>query len=243
MKSYFRLAATLGSLFALASLPRPVLAQAPLNPDVGDVDSFGHTVIYLGRFQSIPMIVRDPCSPGNDPTKLRCTNMLHDGLVTNMKETDLGVMHLPARATKTLICFAYNTQYRTEFSASLSASHSTSFFIAADITIENSVLNDPALVDPFTGQPLAGKLSLSLTNLSANGRLFENDFEVHQESQTLFCGGGLISRRILMERYKLSATQATAFFTRPITVRFGASGSVLEGFLDFSYSMRFFGDN
>src|SRR3954466_14292008 len=100
MKSYTRLA---GSLLALALFSGTVLAQAPLNPDVGDVDSFGHSVIYLGTAQTITVQVLDPCSP-QDPTTIRCPNLLPAGAVTASKEDDLTVMHLPARATKTLIC-------------------------------------------------------------------------------------------------------------------------------------------
>ena len=72
MKSYFRLAR---GLLALALFSGSVLAQAPLNPDVGDVDSFGHSVIYLGAAQTITVQVLDPCAP-QDPTRIRCTNLL-----------------------------------------------------------------------------------------------------------------------------------------------------------------------
>jgi len=66
---------------------------------------------------------------------------------------------------------------------------------------------------------------------------------VRQDRDSLFCGAGLISRRQLIDLYKLTPTQATAFFARPITLRFGASGQIHEGNLDFFYVMRFFGDN
>jgi hypothetical protein len=241
MRMSIRFLGSLAGALALASITGPVFAQTPTAADVGDPDSFGHNVIYLGRMQSVPIVVRDPCL--SDDPRLPCTSVMHDGADTIINETELGVMRLPARATKTLICFVYTPFVRTEYSNAPPLPGFAHFSIAADVTIENSVLNDPALLDSVTGQPLGGKIKVSLSTLYELRGIVAGQYEVRQETDSLFCGAGLISRRQLMERYKLTSAQATAFFTRPITLRFGASGQIHEGSLDYHYSFRFFGDN
>jgi len=237
MKSYFRLAR---SLLALALFSGSVLAQAPLNPDVGDVDSFGHSVIYLGAAQTITVQVLDPCAP-QDPTRIRCTNLLPDGAETPFKEDDLTVMHLPARATKTLICASFTPQLNLQYTNVPTAPRFGSFSMAADVTIENSLLNDPALINPVTGQPFGGKIVVSQSNYHEQ-RGLGTTYETLETAVSSMCSG-LISRRNLIQRYGLSSAQATAFFQRPITLRFGASGRIVTGVVTFTYVERLFGDN
>jgi len=90
---------------------------------------------------------------------------------------------------------------------------------------------------------LNGKIKVSMSNLFETRTVVPGAFEVRQERDTMLCGAGLVSRRQLIDFYKLTPTQASAFFTRPITLRFGASGQIHEGNLDYFYSFRFFGDN
>ena len=240
MKMSVRFSGLLAGVLALASFAGPASAQVPTVADVGDPDSFGHNVTYLGKMQSIPLKVEDPCQI-EDPTKLRCTSMLHDGADTIINETDLGVIRLPARATKTLLCFLYVPFVVTEYSNAPSPQFAK-FSIAADVTIENSVLNDPTLVNPLTGQPFGGKIKVSQSTLYELRGIVAGQYEVRQELDSLFCAGG-VSRRQLIDLYKLTPAQATAFFARPITLRFGAKGQINEGFLNYHYNFRVFGDN
>jgi len=109
------------------------------------------------------------------------------------------------------------------------------------VTIENPLLNDPTLINPITGQPFGGKIVVSHSNYSEQ-RGLGNTYETLSTATSTMCAG-LISRRNLIQRYGLSSAQATAFFQRPITLRFGASGRIVTGVVTFTYVERLFGDN
>jgi hypothetical protein len=80
-------------------------AAAPTVEDVGDPDSFGRNVTYLGLAQTTVVTLTDDCT-GSDPTIERCIVNQPAPLSTNFNETDLATMNLPAKATKSLVCFA-----------------------------------------------------------------------------------------------------------------------------------------
>lgn len=57
------------------------------------------------------------------------------------------------------------------------------------------------------------------------------------------CGLGIVSKRALVKTYGLSEAQATAFFAKPMTLTFAASGNASTvSFFAASYIVRLYGD-
>ncbi|HET9395499.1 MAG TPA: hypothetical protein VFO36_05545 [Nitrospiraceae bacterium] len=221
-------------------------AFAQTATDVGDPDSFGRSVRYLG-LKSTPTVVLLPdCTPNPaDPLEegARCltTPALPGGLQIN--ETNLGTMRLPANASRSLLCFTIQPVGYLYFYNPTQVNHSLTVSLRSMVTIQSDVLNNPALVNPQTGTPFNGRIDLTLSFLN-KGRTLPPG---HSEHETLLAGrncmGGLLSRRALIDQYGLSSLQAATLFARPITLSFGLGGLVrgaTDGYV--SYGMRIYGD-
>ena len=94
------------------------------------------------------------------------------------------------------------------------------------LTVENEVLEDPALVDPTTGLPFGGKLRTSMTASErfevplAAGMVLNS-----RERDSAVCISGFVNKRTLMDTFGLTETQAKQFFKKKTTVRMNISGS------------------
>ena len=130
-----------------------LLAAAPTIDEVGDVESFGKNVIYLGLAQTLPVTVTDDCT-GSDPTLERCLIANAAPGTTTFDEAGLATMSLPAKASKSLLCFTLTPFIFVNWQNSTGAPQLARFSANADITIANPLLNDPALIDPNTGPAL-----------------------------------------------------------------------------------------
>jgi hypothetical protein len=230
----------LGS-FSLALLLVAGVTVAATPDDVGDADSFGHVVVYLGFKQTIPVNLSSDCT-GSDPARGRCVPLVEGG-TTVYDEKDLAVIRLPARATRTLLCHALTEFVSRDNFNFEGAPKQLQFTGVAQLTIENSVLNDPSLINKLTGQPFNGSFTTSSTLFSENRPIADQAQEHFFFSATKLCGPGIVSRQQLIQVYGLSPTQATLFFQRPITIRMGAAGrSQMSAGVQFLYSLRLFGD-
>ncbi len=217
-------------------------AAGPSVEDVGDPDSFGRNVTYLGFAQSLSVVVQDDCSL-SDPEFERCIVQNPAPAPTSFNEAGLATINLPARATKSLVCFTFTPVIGVNWQNFLPTPAQAQFFASSLISIDNDVLDDPTLIDPATGLPFGGVLSLGLSTFA--------DFHTLQpgetDSKTLLlsraCIGGLVSKRSLIDGYGLSEAQATQFFKKPMTITFGARGSVaMSAFASYFYGIRLYGD-
>lgn len=217
------------------------LASGATVEDVGDADSFGHTVVFLGYKQTIPVNLSMDCS-GIDPTTQRCIVLAPSG-VTVFNESNLAVIRLPARATRTILCHAM-TEFISRDNANFEPAPAQLTFVAtAAFTIESPVLSDPALINRLTGQPFNGSFTTNSTMNQEFRPIAANSQEHLFFSATKLCGAGIVSRQQLIQVYGLSPTLATQFFQRPITIRMGAAGRSQEAeAVQFLYSLRLFGD-
>lgn len=218
------------------------LAAAPTIADVGDPDSFGKNVIYLGLAQTLPVIVTDDCT-GSDPTLERCLISAPPPAITSFNETALGTMNLPAKATKSLLCFTLTPFITVNWQNFTGVPALARFTANADITITNSLLNDPTLIDPNTGLPFGGSLQVSLSTWRSSHTLQNGEVDNESSSQSRSCIAGLIGKRALVENYGLTEAQATNFFKKPMTLSFASRGTVaLSAFTQYFYGLRVYGD-
>jgi hypothetical protein len=190
----------------------------------------------------MPVTLADDCS-GSDPTLERCIVNNPAPLSTNFDEAGLATMNLPAKATKSLICFGLTPFISVEWSNPTGAMQIARFTASATITIDNEVLDDPTLIDPGTGLPFGGVLELGLSTWHNTHSIEPGEFESERSSQTRSCIAGIVNKRALVEGYGLSEAQATQFFKKPMTITFGARGSAQSSeFTNYFYGIRLYGD-
>jgi hypothetical protein len=86
-------------------------------------------------------------------------------------------------------------------------------------------LDDPTLIDPNTGLPYGGRMTLPLSTWSESRSIAAGEREQKSMFLTRHCIGGLVSKRSLVGS-GLTQTQAKQFFKKPMTFTFGSSGTV-----------------
>ncbi len=217
-------------------------AAAPTVEDVGDADSFGKNVTYLGLTQTMPVVVLPDCT-GSDPTLERCIVAAPAPGPTAFDESGLATMNLPGKATKSLLCFTLTPLVQVQWFNSLATPANARFSANAVITIDNEVLDDPTLFDPGTGLPFGGVLTLGLSTYSDFHTLQPGETDAKTLFMTRSCIAGIVSKRALVDNYGLSETQAKEFFKKPMTLSFGSRGTVgLTDFTSYFYGIRLYGD-
>jgi hypothetical protein len=216
---------------------------AAVTPEqVGDADSFGRKVKYLGLASSAIVSVLPDCTDFDTSFGDRCIPLQPSGQ-TSFNEADLARIDLPAKASHSLLCFSLTPITNVQFDNRTSAPRPSQLRTAASIVVESPVLNDPALIDPVTGLPFGGQFNLSLSTGFEQRTLAAGATELKlSQGPSRNCIGGLVSKQSLIFM-GLTEKQANQFFKNPITLRFGATGSVVSaGFLDYFYGMRVYGD-
>jgi hypothetical protein len=210
--------------------------------DVGDADSFGRNVTWLGVTSAF--IDLDPaCPPPSSPDQL-CQTLAPAPSATNFRFVDAARIVLPAKATHSLLCYWFSPVLSVTYDNPTAAPVIARFRYTPTLTVENPVLADPTLIDPTTGAPFAGSLLTSMTS----SEFFEQpvpagvQFTQHARDSAV-CMAGLLSRRALIETYGLTGAQADEFFRQPTTVRMNIAGSAqYVGAANLVFGLRIVGD-
>lgn len=222
--------------------PGVTAAAAPTVEEVGDPDSFGRNVTYLGLAQTQSVLVTGDCT-GSDPAFERCVVANPAPAPTSFNESDLATITLPAKASKSLLCFTLTPSVQVGWFNFLASPATARFSATAVITIENPLLDDPTVIDPGTGLPFGGSMTVGLSTFHDAHTLQPGE----SDSKTLFmtrsCIAGIVNKRNLVEGYGFTENQAKEFFKKPMTLRFGARGTVaLADFANYFYGFRLYGD-
>ena len=235
------------SVIALGLLVSLAAQAAPTVEEVGDPDSFGRDVIYLGNAQTSNVALQADCTP--DPMfppapNDRCIVLAAQPAPTSFNEDGLATLQLPADSTKSLVCFALTPNVNFEFLNLTGVQQANARYNArAVITIENEVLDDPTLIDPATGLPYGGKMTLPLSTYSESRSIAAGERAQKSMFLSRHCIGGLVSKRSLVAS-GLNEAQAKQFFKKPMKFTFGASGTVqIVDFANFFYGIRLYGDS
>lgn len=220
---------------ALAGGQRPVARSAPAGgvqpadaapteDEVGDADSFGRNVRWLGLVQANVDLL-DTCPPDTPDDDTVCQPVAPTG-TTVFEFEDIARVELPARASQSLLCHWFSPYLTLGWSNPGPAAVVGSLTYSPTLTIENPVLDDPALIDPTTGLPFGGRL---VTGMTASERLVAplapGTAYTERQRDSAVCIAGFISRRALIQNYGLTENQAERFFRKPMTIRMNVRGT------------------
>lgn len=218
----------------------PVAPASVTVDQVGDVDSFGRNLRWLGVTNAF-ITLAPTCGPA-DPTP--CQALSPSPASTAFDFTDTVRIELPKKATNSLLCYWFSPVLTVNWQNATASPVVGRLVINPTLTVENPVLDDPALIDPGTGAPFGGRLETGMTS--------SERFEVPMAPGVAFtertrdsavCIAGFITRRNLIDGYGLTPAQADEFFRKPTTVRLNVRGSAQHvGFASLVFGLRIIGD-
>ena len=234
---------------AEARFDRKLSAQAAREAaalDVGDADSFGRNVRWLGLLSYGGLTLREDCSPlEGDPPDMQCMQVDPTSTGSQFAQfTDVTRMTVPGRSTNSFLCHWLTPTISGAFyNGTGYDDRNPRLAVLPSLTIENDVLNAPGLVDPETGLPLNGKLEVFLSSNHVIAHLDANEQMPLRYTASRTCIGGYVSKQQLTGFYGLSEAQVAEFFRKPTTIRLNLqviASQVQYGFV--SYGARFVGD-
>lgn len=139
---------------------------------------------------------------------------------------DVARITLPARSADSLLCHWFSPAINVAYGNATAGRVLGRLRYTPTLTIENPVLDDPALVDPNTGVPFGGRLLTSMTASESFVVPLEPGVSFAERTRdSAVCMAGLVSRQSLMTNYGLTRVQADRFFRKPTTIRMNVSGS------------------
>ena len=195
---------------------------APTDAEVGDADSFGRNVRWVGLAAAQVNVTTGTCDPAStDP----CQVISPGG--GSFAFSDIARIQLPAGATNSLLCYWFSPFLTITYDNPTAATQLALVQYSPTVTVENPVLNDPSLIDPTTGVPFGGHLRTSMTSSQRiNTPLPAGLSYTDMTRLSSVCIAGLVSRKQLTDAFGLTASQADAFFHNPTTLRLNVSGSL-----------------
>jgi V8-like Glu-specific endopeptidase len=231
-----------------ARAEQSALAKSVSVEDVGDADSYGRNVTYIGVAQTGNVNFQNDCTPlpGDPPLGPddRCITLGASGSSTNFNERDIGRIDLPKNATKSLICFGVTSFPLWNYFNPNPTPVTGRFRFLNGFTIENELLDDPTLIDPTTGLPFNGVIEQPLGSpVLEFVTLQPGQSDLKRTITSRTCIGGIISKRSLAESYGLPPNIVDKFFKKPIKIRLNLTGSMT--YVDSAnifYGVRFYGD-
>ena len=228
-----------------ASVAPKIAARAagPAPEDVYDVDSFKRSVTYLGLASAfINLSDTCPIDPAN-PDEL-CQVIAPAPAFTAFDFPDAARIVLPPKSTHSILCYWFSPVINVGYANFGSTPAYGRLRYNPTLTIENPVLDDPALVDPTTGAPFGGLLLTSMT--SSESFVVPLDPGVSFSERTrdsTVCMAGFVSKKALVDNYGLTEAQATKFFNKPTTIRLNVSGAAQNvTFASMVFGLRVMGD-
>jgi hypothetical protein len=217
-------------------------AAGVTDADVGDADSFGRNLRWLGLADAQVELTSD-CSGITDP-EVGCQVLAPAPALTSFDFEDLGHVTLPKNSAKSLLCYWFSPVLNVGYGNPTPAPVVARLNYAPTLTVENPVLATPGLIDPSTGLPFGGRLLTSMTSSERFQVPLPAGLHITERTRdSAVCIAGFLTRKALVEVYGLSPSQADEFFKQPTTVRLNVSGQAQ--YLDFAslyFGLRIVGD-
>ncbi len=205
---------------ATPSLLVPGLA-GPTAADVGDADSFGRAVNWFGlAAESIELETDCTGVTGN------CHVIAPSPAYTAFSFSDIAHLTLPAKSAHSLLCYWFSPLLTISYNNPTATPVVAHLNYVPSVTIENSVLNDPSLIDPSTGVPFGGQLLTGLTSSEHREVPLPAGIALTERTRdSTVCIAGLVSQSALVNTWGLTNAQAKEFFKHKTTLRLNIDGS------------------
>ncbi|MDN5782053.1 MAG: hypothetical protein L0H23_08540 [Luteimonas sp.] len=213
-----------------SAIPRPSrpdlkALRAPVQADVGDLDSFGRPLRWLGATQGNITLTEDDCALP-EYAGLSCQQMAPAPAATGFSFQDLGHITLPGKSAHSLLCYWFSPVLSLAYWNPGMEPATAVLNYGPTLTIESEVLNDPALIDAASGEPFNGKLTVGMTSSEyVQTPLRANEALLERTRDSAVCMAGFLTRRALVEDHGLTRAQAKKVFQKPMTIRLNVSGS------------------
>ena len=219
------------------------IARAPTLEEVGDVDSFGRNVKWLGLTSAF-INLRGTCPVDTANPDELCQVLTPAPAFTSFVFEDAARITLPGKSADSLLCYWFSPVLNVGYSNFGATRVLARFRYTPTLTVENPVLDDPVLIDPTTGAPFGGKLLTSMTSSESYVVPLEPGVSFAERTRdSAVCMAGFINKRSLIENYGLTEAQARQFFKKPTTIRMNISGSAQHvGFASLVFGLRVVGD-
>jgi len=212
--------------------------------DVGDADSFGRPVRWLGLLSMRAVQLRRDCTPmPGDPADARCLQITDPMGSGYGSYRDLAHITLPGGSLNSMLCQWGSASVEGAFVNETTFNNTGSLTMYPSITLESEVLGKLALTNPDTGQPMDGTLELYPAPTHVFAALSPGQSLNFDQPTTRTCVGGLLTRRTLVQYYGLTDRQVDRVFAKPITLRLNVdvmSYGLYAG--NAGYNVRFVGD-
>jgi hypothetical protein len=198
-----------------------VALAGPTVGDVGDVDSFGRNLTWLGLAGALIQLEPDCTGITGD-----CQTLAPPPALTSFSFPDIAHISLPAKATHSLLCYWFSPFLTVTYNNPTAAPVVARLNYSPTLTVENSVLSDPSLIDPTTGLPFGGQLLTGMTSSEHLEIPLPAGLQITERTRdSAVCIAGLLSRAALVDTYGLTDAQAKEFFKRPTTIRLNVNGT------------------
>lgn len=214
-------------------------AKAVTVEDVGDVDSFGRPVRWLGVTNAFVTL-----APTCDAEAPACQPLAPSPATTRFDFTDTVRIKLPGKATHSLLCYWFSPVLMVTYANETTAPVVARLRYNPTLRVSNPVLDDPALIDPATGLPFGGSLRTSMTASESFELPLDPGVSITERTRdSAVCIGGFLSRRTLVDQFGLTDAQATEFFRKPTTVSLDVQGSAQHvQYASLIFGLRIMGD-
>lgn len=195
----------------------------------GDADSFGRAVKFAGVMTTGGIYLAQDCTP--DPSapfgpEDHCFVANPAPATTTFTVNDAARVLIPARTANSLICH-WQTPSVVYFFNNPTASYlgNARFQVSLSYTIQNSLFNDPSLINPLTGLPFGGSVTVGIPGIRHSRGLQAGEFQIERDASSRTCIDGLVSKRALVETYGLTAAQAANFFKNDTIISLNIVGT------------------
>lgn len=211
---------------------------------VGEADTFGRATTYLGMLGNQVVLSPQCPRPNGYPGEL-CQAVTDTGAWTRFSFDNIASIQLPPAATHSMLCHWLTPIIDVTYFNNSQVPAMGRFWYTPTVTFRNPVLDDPALINPLTGQPFGGVLNSGLSSVERQGETLLPGISYNmRDRKSTVCIAGMLTRSRLIQVYGFSEAQADRFLASPMTVQLNVSGwsqHVQTAFL--SLNMRIMGDS
>ena len=233
-------------LAALAFVGRIQAASPPSAADVGDAETFGNNVIYMGAGSGFVTLSPD-CSaepsPSPGPPTNQCFDLAGAPATTTFNATNICHIKLPSNSTRNVIYPALNffVDYQLQNTTGVPQPQGLFDFVAS-VDIESDVLNDPSVIDPGTGLPAGGRITAEFTYRYRDDRSMDVNDRQRTRITLVRVGNTGITKAQLVSQ-GLSPAIVDSLFHSPMNIRMNIRGTAkLVTDASITGNMRLFGD-